>query len=101
MLCWAFKANFTNRTRRTTQAISFHDMAVKKPGNEMKSVTHVYTQSVTHVCAPCREGERTTGRASAHAQGRGEGLSIKLALLLFICAQILSASAVENPPLKL
>ena len=23
----------------------------------MKSVTHVYAQSVTYVCAPCREGE--------------------------------------------
>src|SRR6266550_3734058 len=56
MLCWAFKANFTNFRRRTTQVSSFHDMRVEKPANERKCVTHVYAHCVTQVCAPCREG---------------------------------------------
>src|SRR5438105_1787240 len=59
MLCWAFKANFTKSSRRTTQAISFHDMAAERPRSEMKSVTHVYAQSVTNVSAPCREEVRS------------------------------------------
>jgi hypothetical protein len=53
----AFKANFTNRSRRAREEISFHDIAAESGKNEMKSVTHVYAQSVTYVCAPCREGE--------------------------------------------
>src|SRR5690242_108062 len=55
MLCWALKANFTNCSRFTTNESSFHDMAAETPRTEMKSVTHVYAQSVTHVRAPCRE----------------------------------------------
>ena len=43
--------------RRTTEDISFQDMPRKSGRNEMKSVTHVYAHSVTHVFAPCREGE--------------------------------------------
>src|SRR6266550_1901687 len=66
MLCWAFKANFTNFRRRTTQVSSFHDMRVEKPANERKCVTHVYAHCVTQVCAPCREGRKRTGRC-----GRG------------------------------
>jgi len=58
MPLWAFKANFTNASRRTAEEISFHDMLVKSRRSEMKTVTHVYAQSVTHVLAPCREGER-------------------------------------------
>src|SRR5436190_19207227 len=60
MLCWAFNANFTNASRRTTQESSFHDMhdmPVESPRKEMNCVTHVYAHCVTHVCAPCREGE--------------------------------------------
>src|SRR2546422_11545625 len=57
MPLWAFKANFTNASRRTAEEISFHDMLVKSPRSERKTVTHVYAQSVTHVFAPCREGE--------------------------------------------
>jgi hypothetical protein len=30
-------------------------MAVELAQIEIKTVTHVYAQSVTHVCAPCRE----------------------------------------------
>src|SRR5271167_4658148 len=56
MPCWAFKANITNLSRRTTQAISFHDMAAEWARNEMKSVTHVHAHCVTNVPAPCREG---------------------------------------------
>src|SRR2546422_342884 len=33
-------------------------MAPKTPGNETKTVTHVYAHCVTHVYAPCREGVR-------------------------------------------
>src|SRR5437899_8411337 len=55
MLCWAFKANFTNLSRRTTQAISFHDMTAESAGNEMKSVNHVHAHCVTNLPAPCRE----------------------------------------------
>src|SRR3989442_5174430 len=58
MPLWAFKANFTNASRRTAEEISFHDMLVKSPRSERKTVTHVYAQSVTHVYAPCREGGR-------------------------------------------
>jgi hypothetical protein len=58
MLCPAFEANFANLSRRTQEDISFHDMSVKRPRSEMKTVTHVYAHCVTHVCAPCREGER-------------------------------------------
>ena len=58
MLCWAFKANFTNCRRLTKREICFHDMSVETAQNEMKSVTYVYAHSVTHVCAPCREGEQ-------------------------------------------
>jgi hypothetical protein len=29
-------------------------MALKRPENEMKTVTHVYAHFVTHVFAPCR-----------------------------------------------
>src|SRR5437899_1322206 len=58
MLCWALKANFTNLSRRTTQAISFHDMTAESAGNEMKSVNHVHAHCVTNLPAPCREGER-------------------------------------------
>jgi hypothetical protein len=54
MLCWAFKANFTNPSRRTTGEILFHVMRVKKAGNQMKTVTHVYAHFVTHVRARCR-----------------------------------------------
>jgi hypothetical protein len=54
MLGWAFNANFTNRSRRTIEEISFHDMPPEKGKNEMKSVTHVYAHFVTHVCARCR-----------------------------------------------
>jgi uncharacterized membrane protein len=57
MLCWAFKANFANCRRFAKQEISFHDMAVERARNEMKSVTHVHAQSVTNVPARCREGE--------------------------------------------
>ena len=32
-------------------------MALKWRANEMKTVTHVYADFVTHVLAPCREGE--------------------------------------------
>jgi hypothetical protein len=60
MLCWAFNANFTNANRRTTTETSFqdmHDMPSEKPRKEMKNVTYVYIHCVTHVRAPCREGE--------------------------------------------
>src|SRR5438067_1920771 len=60
MLCWAFNANFTNASRRTTQESSFHDMhdmPVETRRKETNCVTHVYAHCVTHVCAPCREGE--------------------------------------------
>ena len=60
MLCWAFKANFTNLSRRTTQAISFHDMTAESAGNEMKSVTHVHAHCVTNLPAPCRERDEET-----------------------------------------
>jgi hypothetical protein len=56
MLCWAFNANFTNASRRTTEESSFHDMPVEWPRNEVKSVNHVYANCVTHVCAPCLLG---------------------------------------------
>jgi hypothetical protein len=56
MLCWAFKASFTNFRRRTTQESSFHDMRGKKTEIERKTVTHVYARFVTHLCAQCREG---------------------------------------------
>ena len=36
-------------------------MALKWRGNEMKTVTHVYAHFVTHVLAPCREGNRVEG----------------------------------------
>src|SRR5436190_10614876 len=68
MLCWAFNANFTNASRRTTQESSFHDMhdmPVESPRKEMNCVTHVYAHCVTHVCAPCREGERAVRHTSA------------------------------------
>jgi len=54
MLCWAFKTNFTNSNRRATRKSVF-DMAPQNRGNELKSVTHVLSQSVTHVMALCRE----------------------------------------------
>jgi len=41
-------------------------MALKWPGNEMKTVTHVYAHFVTHVFAPCREGKQTTARRGAN-----------------------------------
>ena len=56
MLCWAFKANFTNCSRRAKEKICFHDMPLEKAQIEMKSVTHVYAHCVTKVYAPCREG---------------------------------------------
>jgi hypothetical protein len=46
---WALETNFTNCKRRITQEIFFHVMPVEKGRIEMKSVTHVF--------APCREGE--------------------------------------------
>jgi hypothetical protein len=55
MLCWAFKANFTNRSRRAKEVICFHDMPVETDKLQMKTVTHVYAQTVTHLLAPCRE----------------------------------------------
>src|SRR5215471_18141416 len=55
MLCWAFKADFTNCNRRTNEESSFHDMPTERPRNEPKTVTHVYAHSVTQVRAPCRE----------------------------------------------
>src|SRR5579859_3849788 len=62
MLCWALKANFTNCSRFTTEESSFHDMPAERPRNEVKTVTHVYAQGVTHVRAPCREeGHRVQG----------------------------------------
>jgi hypothetical protein len=51
------ETNFTNCKRRITQEIFFHVMPVEKGRIEMKSVTHVYARFVTHVFAPCREGE--------------------------------------------
>jgi glycine cleavage system regulatory protein len=54
MLRWAFRANFTNCSRFAKQEISFHDMVVEMARNEMKSVTHVHAQSVTHLPARCR-----------------------------------------------
>src|SRR5579859_804489 len=67
MLCWALKANFTNCSRFTTEESSFHDMPAERPRNEVKTVTHVYAQGVTHVRAPCREGSLFGGGQ----QGRG------------------------------
>jgi hypothetical protein len=66
MLCWAFKAIFANVSRRTKKDICFHDTHVKMPGTQKKSVTHVHAHCVTHVCAPCREGEQ---RAQLHGYG--------------------------------
>jgi hypothetical protein len=67
MLCWPFKANFTNRSRRAKEAICFHDMPAETAQNRMKPVTHVYAQSVTHLIAPPREGkERDVYARGAH-----------------------------------
>src|SRR5438132_8924262 len=60
MLCWAFKANFANFNRRANTENFFNDMSRKRARSERKSVTHVYAHCVTHVCAPCREGERSS-----------------------------------------
>jgi hypothetical protein len=56
MLWRAWEANFANLSLRTNKDICFHDMLVKTPKTELKSVTHVYAHCVTHVRAPCREG---------------------------------------------
>jgi hypothetical protein len=52
MLCWALKANFTNRSRRAKEVICFHDMPVEMATTQMKTDTHVYAQSVTSLVAP-------------------------------------------------
>src|SRR5262245_23310009 len=49
------QGQLTNCKRRAARETAFHDMALEGPRNEMKTVTHVYAQSVTHVCSLCRE----------------------------------------------
>jgi hypothetical protein len=60
---WAFKANFTNCSRRAREQIFFHDIAVESAKNKMKCVTHVHAQTVTYVCASFREGELLSASA--------------------------------------